>query len=89
MAGLLTNLFDPGDESSGQTSSSRDYEAGADGGIDLSPSVGVSHQAEASWQDPQGTTHEYESDTEVVFTADVSATLDAAGSLTPSSTDEG
>ena len=77
------------DNDGGEQSQSSQYDAGADGGIDLSPTVGVSHSAEASWEDPEGTTHTYSSDTDLVFTADVDAAFGAAGSLGRSSIDEG
>jgi hypothetical protein len=87
MPGLLNQLF--ADDSSSSESQSSQYDAGADGGVDLSPTVGVSHSAEASWEDPEGTTHTYSSDTDLVFTADVDAAFDVAGSLGQSSIDEG
>lgn len=90
MPGILTNLFeDGGSGSSGQSESTQQYDAGAHGGVDLSPTIAVSHEAGASWEDPNGTTHEYSSDTDIVFTAEASAALGVAGSLTQSSADEG
>ncbi len=79
-----------GEEESGSSSQSQSsqYDAEAGGGLDLSHSVGVSHSAEASWEGPDGTTHSYSNDTDVVFTADASAALGAAGSLGQSSFDE-
>ena len=88
MPGLLTNLFDDGG-SSETSESTQSYDAGAHGGIDLSPTVSISHHAEASWQDADGTTHTYTSDTDLTLTVDVQATLDATGSLTQASEAEG
>ena len=89
MPGLLSSVFDGDEGMSHQNESTQDYDAGAHGGIDLSPSIAVSHHAEASWQDADGTTHSYESDTDVVFTADASVAFSATGGLTGSIADEG
>ena len=58
-------------------------------GAAVPPTIGVSHHAEASWQDPDGTTHDYSSDTDVVLIADAPVAFGAAGSLTRSGADEG
>lgn len=89
MPGLLTDVF--GDDSGvgEQDQSAQAHDAGAHGGLDLSPTVGVSHHAEANWQDADGTDHSYESDTDVVFTADASMAFAVLGSVDQASSDEG
>ena len=89
MPGLLNNIFGDDGGSGEQNRSAQDYDAGVHGGLDLSPTVGVSHHAEANWQDADGTDHSYESDTDVVFTADASAAFAVLGSVDQTSSDAG
>ncbi len=74
---------------SSSESQSSQYDAQAGGGVDLSPSIGVSHSADASWEDSEGTTHSWSNDTDIVMTADVDAALGGAGSLGQSGMDAG
>jgi hypothetical protein len=89
MPGLLSSVFEDGSDGTSQQSESvQTYDAAANSGIDLSPTVGVSLDHEASWQDADGTTHTYASDTDIILAVDVSATLTATGSLVGSSVEE-
>ncbi len=79
MPGLLSNVFGE-DSSEDQTSQqTQEYDASGDAGIDLSPSVSVGHEASGSYQNLDGSTSEWSSDTDVTLTVDVDAALGVAG----------
>jgi len=86
MPGLLSNVF--GDSSSGDQMSqeSQKYEASGDAGIDLSPTVSVGHEASGSYQNADGSTTEWSSDTDVALTVDVDAALGVAGDFEQANT---
>ncbi len=80
MPGLLSNVFG-GDEGQGVQSSQSEqsYDASGDAAVDPSPTIGVGHEASGSYQNLDGSTTEWSSDTDVSVTVDVSAALGATG----------
>ena len=80
MPGLLSNVFGDETEGEGTSQSAQSYDASSDAGIDLSPSVSLEHEASGSYQNLDGSTSEWTSDSNVTLTVDVGATLGAAES---------
>jgi len=80
--GLLSNVF--GDDQGEDAQSSQEaqsYDASGDAGLDLSPTVSVGHEASGSYENPDGSTTEWSSETDITVTADVSATLGAVAAF--------
>lgn len=88
MPGLLSNVF--GDDAGGEDQASQttqDYEASGDSGIDLSPTVSLHHEAGGSYENPDGSTGEWTSETDITLTVDVDAALGVAGGFDQASAD--
>lgn len=78
MPGLLSNMF--GDDEGQDAQSSQEaqsYDASGDAGLDLSPTVNLGHEASGSYENLDGSTTEWSSDTDINATVDVSAALGA------------
>ncbi|MDV3457669.1 hypothetical protein RZN05_11790 [Sphingomonas sp. HF-S4] len=78
MSGLLSNMF--GDDEGQDAQSSQEaqsYDASGDAGLDLSPTVNLGHEASGSYENLDGSTTEWSSDTDITATVDVSAALGA------------
>jgi hypothetical protein len=80
MPGLLSNVFADEADDGGAPQSSEAYDASGEVGIDLSPTVSLEHEAGGSYQNLDGSTTEWSSESDLSVTVDVDATLGAAGS---------
>jgi hypothetical protein len=87
MSGVLSSIFDGGNDD-GASQQSQTTSAGTDGAIDLSPEVTVGHEIGGSYQNLDGSTTTWSSDSEVTVTVDLQATY-AAGTEWTSSDFEG
>lgn len=82
MPGLLSNVF--GGDENGENQTSQDtqsYDAAGDAGIELSPTVSVSHDASGSYQNPDGSTGEWSSHEDITLTVDADAALGVVGGI--------
>lgn len=80
MPGLLSNVFGDDNGGDGETSqTTQEYDASGDAGIELSPTVSISHDASGSYQNPDGSMSEWSSHSDITVTADVDAALSLVG----------
>jgi hypothetical protein len=90
MPGLLSNVFNDHEGQDGRSSeNAQSYDASGDAGLDLSPTVGVGHEASGSYDNLDGSTTEWSSDTDVTVTVDLSAALGATCGFDQTESSEG
>lgn len=73
MPGLLSNVFGADENEGGITQSAQASELG--GHLDISPTISLQSEMSGSYQDLEGTTHEWSHESELTISLDVTGTL--------------
>ena len=80
MPGLLSSMFDGGGDAS--QGSSQTEHAGAHGDTGASPEIAIHSEQSGSYEDMDGTTHEWSNSNDLALHTDVQATFTVAADAT-------